>query len=83
MVKTLKSSIIHVHYSDFGQNGDCLPFGEGEYDNNALFDELDKNSYTGSIIIELYINGYNNIESLIDNYCLIKETLEERKRSYR
>ena len=67
MVKTLGSSIKHVHYSDCGKAGDCLKFGFGEYDNMGLFTELKKCGFDGSVLIELYKGGFEDVPDLMEN----------------
>ena len=53
-ISTLGRHIVHVHVSDHGVKGDCLPPGEGDFDFRALFRALDGVGYTGAYIIELY-----------------------------
>ena len=77
MVRTLGSSIKHVHFSDFGKNGDCLKFGFGEYDNLALFTELKKRGFDGSAVIELYEGGFESVSDLADNYRELEKFLAE------
>jgi sugar phosphate isomerase/epimerase len=77
MVRALENSIVHIHFSDCGKSGDCLLYGEGEYDNDAFFKELNKINYTDSILLELYRDGYNKIEDLIENYRLLKCTVDK------
>lgn len=67
MVRALGGNIKHVHFSDFGKAGDCLKFGFGEYDNLALFKELKKCGYEGSVIIELYLDSHNGASDLAEN----------------
>lgn len=67
MVGALGGNIRHVHFSDFGKAGDCLKFGFGEYDNPALFGELKKRGYCGSIIIELYTDSHGGAADLAEN----------------
>lgn len=67
MVKALGSNIKHVHFSDCGKAGDCLKFGFGEYDNEAFFAALKEQGYDGSVILELYRNGFGKAEELAEN----------------
>ncbi len=76
-VRTLGSHIKHVHFSDFGKDGDCLKFGLGEYDNFMLFNELKKVGYNGDIILELYRHNFNNEIDLTENYDSLKNYLFE------
>ncbi len=67
IAEALGTHIAHVHFSDYGAKGDCLKFGEGEYDNLKLFNALKKSGYNGSVIIELYSNGYDSPADLCEN----------------
>ncbi|MDE7278264.1 MAG: sugar phosphate isomerase/epimerase [Oscillospiraceae bacterium] len=67
MVRALGENIKHVHFSDFGKSGDCLKFGFGEYNNLALFSELKKYGFDGSIIIELYKGSHSGASDLAEN----------------
>ncbi|MCM1380638.1 MAG: TIM barrel protein [Muribaculaceae bacterium] len=77
MVRALGGNIKHVHYSDFGEAGDCLKFGFGEYDNKSLFEELAKSGFGGSLIIELYRGGYENAADLAENCAVLNKFLKE------
>lgn len=77
LVLALGSSIRHVHYSDFGENGDCLKFGLGDYDNRALFEALKANVYNGCLILELYRNGYGQDSELAENCRSLQEYLDK------
>lgn len=77
MVKALGANIKHVHFSDSGKAGDCLKFGCGEYDNKTFFTELKNAGYGGSVIIELYREGYGQEKELPENYFALKKFLEE------
>ncbi|MCL2053842.1 MAG: sugar phosphate isomerase/epimerase [Oscillospiraceae bacterium] len=75
-VKALDNHIKHVHFSDSGARGDCLKFGDGEYDNAALFKELKSVGFTGHIMLELYRQNYKDTEDLLQNYSLLKKAVE-------
>ncbi len=67
MVKVLGKNIKHIHFSDCGKAGDCLKFGFGEYDNDAFFTALKEQGYSGSVILELYRNGFGEADELAKN----------------
>ncbi|MCD7729930.1 MAG: sugar phosphate isomerase/epimerase [Oscillospiraceae bacterium] len=77
IVRVLGEHIVHVHFSDYGKKGDCLKFGDGEYDNLSLFRELKKIGYKGDIVIELYRSGFKSVEDLCNNYRKLNEFLTE------
>ncbi|MGN0521930.1 MAG: sugar phosphate isomerase/epimerase family protein [Eubacterium sp.] len=49
-----KNEIAHVHISDNGVNGDCLPPGRGSFDFKRMKNILDSAGYSKSYIIEIY-----------------------------
>lgn len=60
-IRELGAHIDHVHVSDHGARGDCLPPGEGDFDFTRLFRELSGAGYRGASIIELYSNGFTDV----------------------
>lgn len=57
--------LAHVHVSDHGVRGDCLPPGEGTFDFTAFFRTLREIGYTGACITELYSSGFRTDSQLI------------------
>jgi sugar phosphate isomerase/epimerase len=53
-VKALGSAIKHIHYSDAGERGDCLFFGEGNEDKGEFFREASKAGIEAAILLETY-----------------------------
>lgn len=68
--------IVHVHISDHSEKGDCLLVGKGELNFPRFVDELTNCSFTGSIILELYANGYTDINDLSNNLLYFREIIE-------
>ncbi len=79
MVRELGGNIKHVHFSDFGEKGDCLKFGFGEYDNKTLFTELQKCGFEGSLIIELYKGSHSGAADLAENCGALNKFLTENE----
>lgn len=75
-IKTLRNSIIHIHYSDGGTDGECLKFGEGEFDNATFIDNLRQNNYKNSIILELYRENFIDADDLISNFKLMNSNFD-------
>ena len=75
MIRALGDNIKHVHFSDFGDAGDCLKFGFGEYDNLALFKELKRVGYGGNLIIELYKGSHDGAADLAENCRVLNDFL--------
>ncbi len=73
----LEERIIHVHYSENGKKGDCLPFGEGDFDRVAFFKKLVSFNFQGNVILELYRENYSDYDFLIKNYFKLKETIKK------
>ncbi|MBQ8624024.1 MAG: sugar phosphate isomerase/epimerase [Oscillospiraceae bacterium] len=75
-VKALGSSIRHVHISDHGARGDCLPLGKGEMDVDAFVKALAQNGFEGAIMLELYRRGFGEPSELIDSLKTIERAIE-------
>lgn len=72
----LGSKIIHVHYSENGRRGDCLPFGTGDFDRSAFLKKLKELNFHGSVILELYRENYSDYDFLIKNYFELQEAVK-------
>lgn len=59
-----KDQIRHIHISDNGNMGDCLPPGRGRFDFAALKKIMDAAGYNGSAVIEIYSGDYDVYEEL-------------------
>lgn len=59
VVEEMKDSIVHIHLSDNGEKGDCLPPGSGSFDFERLFRTMAENGYKGNYITELYSLGFD------------------------
>ncbi len=75
-VKELGRNIVHIHLSDYNDTSDCALVGTGKLDFVNFFNELKKNRFTGSIILELYSAGYDNIEQLYHNLLFFRRIIE-------
>lgn len=65
---SLGQNICHLHISDGGAAGDCLPIGDGEMDFSVFFKRLEEFRYQGGVILELYRHNYRVREELIQSY---------------
>lgn len=77
IVKALGDSILHLHYSDYGPKGDCLKFGDGEYDNLRLFAEMKKAGCKSDMVIELYKGSYADADDLAQNCAALQDFLDK------
>ena len=75
IIDELGKDIIHVHISDNGKNGDCLPVGKGEFDFFALTEKLNSIGYNGAMFIELYRNNYGEYTELYESMKKIEEII--------
>ena len=56
--------IVHLHLSDHGEKGDCLPVGEGSFDFSALFRTLRSGGFRGDGVVELYRRSWADAADL-------------------
>lgn len=75
MLRALGERVIHVHISDHGEYGDCLPIGKGHFRVNTFLEELAKCSPDCSVILELYRSGFSNVQELASNYTLLQNRI--------
>ncbi|MBP3242279.1 MAG: sugar phosphate isomerase/epimerase [Ruminococcus sp.] len=64
-VNAAGSKLCHVHISDSGQFGDCLPIGKGSFRFDDFFRRVNEVSPDCNVILELYRNNFDNISELI------------------
>ncbi len=76
-VTALGSSIKHVHISDHGEVGDCLPLGKGEMDVDAFVRSLWNNGFEGSIMLELYRKGYGDVSELLESLEIVEKAIKK------
>ena len=58
-LEEFKNEIVHLHISDNGETGDCLPIGNGGFDFLRLKDIMDGADYKGDCVIEIYSGNYD------------------------
>lgn len=67
-IRAAGESIVHVHLSDCTETSQCAPPGErGLFDFGKLFTQLENINYKGKYIIELYSDGFDGIEDIINS----------------
>lgn len=71
ILATLGSRIVHVHISDHGEKGDCLPLGAGNFRVRSFLEQLSKHSPESSVILELYRSNFRGISDLVSNYRML------------
>lgn len=72
-------NIVHLHLSDAGEQGDCLPVGEGSYNFAELFSRLYQNGYSGDAVLELYKESYTNEQQLWESVKRLQQVSKKAK----
>ncbi len=75
-LRELKKKIVHIHFSEYGNKGDCLPYREGEFNSDGFFIALKQLGFQGDIILELYKNGYRDYDALNESYKRMKTSIQ-------
>ena len=68
MMEDMGENIVHTHISDHTKEKDCLPIGEGDFDFAKYFKKMQKYSFSGAAVIELYRSNFGQIEQLYRAY---------------
>lgn len=69
-------SVAHVHISDSGEFGDCLPIGKGNFQFKQFFEQLNSLNPDVSVILELYRSGFGSISDLISSYNILNKMIK-------
>ncbi len=64
LARRFAPQIVHLHLSDHGKRGDCLPIGEGTFDFPKLFRVLRDSGFCGDGVLELYRSCYDDPQIL-------------------
>lgn len=72
LLEELGESIVHCHLSDNTFERDCVAVGKGRLDFGAFAEKLKEIGYKGSIILELYRNGFDKISELRESVDYMK-----------
>ncbi len=83
LLEEMGRQLVHLHISDsLTENGsvteDCLPPGAGNFDMARLFSVLDRLSYRGNIMVELYRRNYDTLSDLIGSYHWLQSEYGDR-----
>ena len=77
-IKAAGENIVHVHLSDCTGESQCAPPGEnGLFDFGELFTQLQGINYKGKYIIELYSNGFKDIEDIINSAKYLEGVMQK------
>ena len=79
-IKAVGESIAHVHLSDCTEKSQCAPPSEkGLFDFSELFTQLEGINYKGKYIIELYSDGFKDIEDIINSAKYLEGVMQKLK----
>ncbi len=70
------SSIAHVHISDSGELGDCLPVGKGRFMFKPFLSKLNTLNPECSVILELYRSGFRGISDLVSSCNILNNMID-------
>lgn len=65
------SKLCHVHISDSGPLGDCLPIGKGSFRFDEFFRRLSNVSPGCHVILELYRNNFDSLSELLRSSSIL------------
>lgn len=68
-------NLVHVHISDSGELGDCLPIGKGRFQFKQFFEKLNSFNPDCNIILELYRSSFGGISELVSCYNILEKML--------
>lgn len=75
-LEAVGSRTVHVHISDSGELGDCLPIGKGRFRFKQFLERLNELNPDASVILELYRSGFGGISELISSYNILTKMVE-------
>ncbi len=64
MLDAMGDRIVHVHLSDYTPEKDCVTPGKGVLQIDSLFRRLIRSGFDGDVVIELYRDGFSDLEEL-------------------
>lgn len=77
MLDAMGDRIVHVHLSDYTPQKDCVAPGKGLLKIDALFRRLIRSGFQGDIVIELYRDGFSELEELCSAARLVDRIYAE------
>ena len=77
-IKAAGENIIHVHLSDCNEESQCAPPSEkGFFNFGELFTQLEGINYKGKYIIELYSDGFKDIEDIVNSAKYLEGVMQK------
>ena len=78
-LRELGGSVCHLHLSDYTDEKDCVPPGEGKFDFIRLFDAMRRIGYEGDFIVELYRHSYEDEAQIVRAYEFLRSEFGDVK----
>lgn len=75
LLRTLKENVVHIHLSDHGPFGDCLPIGKGRFRVDEFLKEVQQYNPNAGVVLELYRSGFSDVQELTNNYLLLQKKI--------
>lgn len=72
-LEEFKNEIAHVHISDNGLDGDCLPPGRGSFDFQRMVHILNDAEFSGNYVIEIYSGNLDVVGELKESKAYLKK----------
>lgn len=76
-LEEFKHQIRHLHISDNGTAGDCLPPGKGAFDFKRLKEIMKAAEYDGDAVIEIYSGNYDVFNELKESKVYLENLWQE------
>lgn len=76
------TALRHIHISDYGQLGDCLPVGKGSFNFGGFLSRARSANPDISVVLELYRSSFGGIGELVSGYSILTGmiTAQEEKK---
>lgn len=81
MLDAMGDKIVHVHLSDYSYESDCITPGKGVLSMDSLFKKLIRKGFHGDIIIELYREGFSDLEELCSAARLVDRIYADSRKA--
>ncbi len=75
-LEAIGKKIAHVHISDSGELGDCLPIGKGRFQVKKFLARVNELNPDCGIILELYRNSFRGISDLVLSFNVLSKIIE-------
>lgn len=71
-LRAVGDHVAHVHISDSGPAGDCLPLGKGTENLPEMLSALERHGFNGAVIVELYGEYMNSTEPVYESLSYLR-----------